>query len=188
MTHVSSALLYGSETWSTYRRLKLLESSHQKCIQRMLKIRLMSNTPDTVVLERASTTSIEMKIILNQMQWAGHRCRMKDERLPKQLFYGELSIGKRPQHKPRKRFKDVLKSNLKALEIDVDNWEVLTESRPTWRKLVRKGCSVFEEKRVERAALKHALRKQDESEVPVDVQEELKCNACGWFLCQEQAW
>ena len=57
-----------------------------------------------------------------------------------------------------------------------------TESRPTWRKLVRKGCSVFEEKRVERAVLKRALRKQDESEVPVDVQEELKCNVCGRIL------
>ena len=38
-------------------------------------------------------------------------------------MYGELNRGKRPLHKPRKRFKDVLKSNLKELEIDVDDWE-----------------------------------------------------------------
>ena len=38
-----------------------------------------------------------------------------------QFFHGELTRGKRPQHKPRKRFKDVLKSNLKELEIDMDN-------------------------------------------------------------------
>ena len=180
---VLTALLYGSETWTTYRRhVKLLDRFHQNCIRRILNIRWMSNTPDTVVLERASSTSIEMRVMRNQMRWAGHLVRMKDERIPKQLFYGELSTGKRPQHKPRKRFKDVLKSNLKALQIDVDNWEAITENRPTWRKLVRKGCSEFEEKRVERAVLKRALRKQDESAVPVDVQEELKCNVCGRFL------
>ena len=53
------------------------------------------------------------------MCWAGHVARMRDERLPKQLFYDELTRGKRPQYKPRKRFKDVLKSNLIGLEIDM---------------------------------------------------------------------
>jgi hypothetical protein len=144
---VLTALLYGSETWTTYRRhVKLLERFHQNCIRRIQNIKWMSNTPDTVVLEQASSTSIETRVMRNQMRWAGHLCRMKVERLPKQLFYGELSIGKRAQHKPRKRFKDVLKSNLKVLEIRVDNWEVETESRPIWRKLVREGCRVFEKK------------------------------------------
>ena len=51
---VLTALLYGSETWSTYRRhVKLLERFHQKCIRRILKIRWMSNTPDTVVPDRS---------------------------------------------------------------------------------------------------------------------------------------
>ena len=31
--------------------------------------------------------------------------------------------------KGHKRFKEVLKSNLKELEIDVDDWEALTENR-----------------------------------------------------------
>ena len=41
----------------------------------------------------------------------------------KQLFYGELMTGKRPQHKPKKRFKDCIKNNLKAFKIPVENWE-----------------------------------------------------------------
>lgn len=40
------------------------------------------------------------------------------------------------QHRP-KWFKDVVKSNLKALEIDVDNWENLVKSFANWGKLIQ---------------------------------------------------
>ena len=141
-----------------------------------------SYTPDTVVLQRASSASIEQRLILNQMPCAGHVVRMGDGRIPKQLFYGELTKGKRPQHKPRKRFKDVLKSNLKELEIDVDDWEALTKNCASWRKPIRERCSSFERKRVEHAELKRALRKQDDSAVPADIMNELKCRVCGRLL------
>ena len=59
----------------------------------------------------------------NQLRWAGHVVRMVDERIPKQLFYGELMTGKRQPHKPKKRFKDCIKNNLKAFKIPVENWE-----------------------------------------------------------------
>ena len=111
---VLTVLLYRSETWTTYRHhTNPLERFHQNYIRRILNIEWRSYTPDTVVLKRASSTSIEKRLILNQMRWAGHVVRMGDGGLPKQLSYSELTRGKRPQHKPRKRFKDVLKSNLK---------------------------------------------------------------------------
>ena len=53
-----------------------------------------------------------------QLRWAGHLVRMSDNRLPKRLFYGELATGNRPQHKPRKRYKDGLKIILKDMDID----------------------------------------------------------------------
>ena len=68
---------------------------------RKLNIKWQSLTPDTVVLQRASCLSIKAMRINNQMRWAGHGVRMQEERLPKQLFYGELVNGKRPQHKPK---------------------------------------------------------------------------------------
>ena len=113
------------------------------------------------MLEKARTSSIEKKIILNQMRWLGHVVRMEDDRLPKQLFYGEVIIGKRPQHKPKKRFKDVVKNNLKALGIDVNNWETLAANRAHWRQAVKAGCDLFEQKRIEHALLKRTLQKQD---------------------------
>ena len=75
-----------------------------------------------------------------------------------------------------------MKNNLKELEIDVDDWEALTKNRAPWRKLIRERCSSFERKRVEQAELKCALRKQDDSAVPADVMNELKCSVCGHLL------
>ena len=60
----------------------------------------------------------------------------------------------------------------------MDNWEALTENRASWRKLIRERYNKFERKRVEHAALKHAVRMQDASAVPTDVLHELKCTVC----------
>ena len=104
------------------------------------------------------TTSIEMRIIQNQMQWIGHLVRMDYQRLPKKLFYDELSKGKRPRSKLRKRFNDVRKNNLKQLEIGVDNWVVIAADRLQWKKQIREGCTAFEERCIGHAVLKCALR------------------------------
>ena len=70
----------------------------------ILNIKWQSLTPDTAVLQIAECPSIESLIMKNQLRWAGHVVRMEDERIPKQLFYGELMTGKRPQHKPKNTF------------------------------------------------------------------------------------
>ena len=87
---------------------------------------------------------------------------------------------------------NVLKSNLSELQIDVDNWEALSENRGSWRKPIGERCSNFHRKPVEHVALKSALRMQDDTGVPTDVLQELKCSVYGRFLltwtCQRQVW
>lgn len=51
---------------------------------------------------------------------------MRDNRIPTQVFHGELKTGKRPQHKPGKRFKDNLKDNEDVMCIDGQHWKELT--------------------------------------------------------------
>ena len=62
---------------------------------------------------------------------------MDDARLPKRFLYGELRLGKRPQHRPKKRFKDNIKANMKNIKIYVKTWEELADDRPMWRKSVQ---------------------------------------------------
>ena len=64
----------------------------------------------------------------------------------------------------------------------MDDWEASTKHRASRRKVIRERCSSFEQKRVEHAELKRALRKQDDSAVPADVINELKCSVCGRLL------
>lgn len=52
--------------------------------------------------------------------------RMKESRVRKQIFYGELKREKRPQRKHRKRFKDNVKHDRNVLHMDVQRWEELT--------------------------------------------------------------
>ena len=57
---------------------------------------------------------------------------MPDHRLPKRFFYGELQQGKRSHGGQKKRFRDTLKTSLKAFAITPDSWEqTAMDRRPT---------------------------------------------------------
>lgn len=161
-TCVLSSLLYACETWTPLQsHIKMLERFHQFSLRHILKVKWQSHTPDTTVLDMAGMESISAVIMKNQMRWVGHLVRMSDERLPKQLFYGELKQGRRPQHKPRKRFKDSVKENLSRLKIDGASWEDLAKDRCQWRKLIQNGAASFEARRAGYAKLKRACRKHE---------------------------
>ena len=162
--------------------MKALERFHQTCLRRILNVKWQTLTPDAIVLQQTNMSSIEGRVMRSQMRWAGHLARMEDSRLPKQLFYGELQHGKRPRHKPKKRFKDVVKVNLKTLGINVEDWERMATNRSVWRRLVYDGCKRFEARRFEHSILKRALRKGHMSDV-LDTfptfQPDHVCNVCG---------
>ena len=58
---------------------------------------------------------------------------MSDERLPKRLLHGKLSKVRIYTGGQHKRYKDSLKSSLKAFEINNEAWESLAAERGTWR-------------------------------------------------------
>ena len=84
---------------------------------------------------------------------------MSDDRIPKQLFYGELAQGKRRVGGQRKRFKDSLKVSLKDFSIDTESWESLASNRPAWRSLISVGAQKAEEWRSRLAEQKRQTRK-----------------------------
>ena len=71
---------------------------------------------------------------------------MEDTRMPKQALFGELSQGKRPQCKPKQRYKYCLKDTQKKVRIDIDTWDDLAKDLGKWRSAIVNGVKDFEER------------------------------------------
>ena len=80
----------------------------------------------------------------------GHVVRMPDDRLPKAVFYGELTSGKRKRGGQKVHYKDVLKHHLKATDMNVDTWESEAKNWPFWRKKIIDAGNTIERKRKEK--------------------------------------
>ena len=173
---VLTVLLYASETWTTYtRHLKQLERFNQQCLRKILGIKWQMHISDTEILEMANIGSIEVLISKQQFRWSGHLVRLPIERISKQIFYGQLTDGKRLAHKPKKRFKDCLKQTFKKCGINSVSWETQAQNRLTWRKVSFETTGRFEESRRKHARLRRDLRKGN----IIEHVTELTCGHCG---------
>lgn len=157
---VLTTLLYGSETWVTYRsHIHLLERFHQRCLRTILNIHWRDFVTNVEVLEQAETPSIEAMLLKYHLRWAGHVSRMEDQRLPKIALYGELSAGHRGRGAPKKRFKDCLKKSLTICHVDHKCWSDLAADRDAWRETIFKAVNEFEENRRDAQKDKRRRRK-----------------------------
>ena len=173
---VLPSLLYGCETWTCYRRhTKKLDQFHLRCLRKVLRVSWKDHVPNQEILRRAELTGIEAMLNQAQLRWSGHVTRMDDSRLPKQLFHAELSTGKRHKGGQRKRYKDVLKSTLKACNIPVDEWQALAQDRLAWRAATCKGTKHFERSRLQSLDDKRSARK---NRVP-NPSTAVPCQLCG---------
>ena len=174
-----STLLYGAETWTFYRsHLKQLERFHINCLQKILGLSWQDRLPHTHILERANCTSIEALITQRQLRWVGHVIRMPDDRLPKQILYGQLKDGRRRPGGPKKRFKNQVKSLLKKCHIPPANLETIANDRTAWKEAVGRGVAVMEQDRTEH---RNRLRQQrhDRRVAPAAEDPQLVCPTCG---------
>ena len=110
MTCVVSVLLYGCETWTTYRyQERRLNAFHMRCLCSILGLSWKDRVPNTSILQTTGSYDLITTIRHRRLRWAGHVCRMEDNRLPKQVLYSELPNAPRPIGRPKLRFRDVLK-------------------------------------------------------------------------------
>ncbi len=111
-SRVLSILLYGSETWPTYRREEhKLNDFHFRCLRQILGLSWQDRVPNTTVLKL--TNSSDMYTVIRRRR-LGHVRRMPDERLPK------LAVGHHPRGRPKLRFKDVVKRDMNVFNINPD--------------------------------------------------------------------
>jgi len=79
--------------------------------------------------------------------------------VPKQIFFGQLATGKRPQCGPVRRFKDVIKSHMQWCEINAADLCSASLNRTSWRTLCHKAAAKFEDTRISALERRRAVRK-----------------------------
>jgi hypothetical protein len=88
------------------------------------------------VLDRAGLPSMEDLLIRKNLRWTGHLMRMPPDRLLKLIMFSQLPTGNRKRGRPRLRFKDTIKRNMKLRNINLASWSQLSQQRNVWRRAV----------------------------------------------------
>jgi hypothetical protein len=82
-----------------------------------------------------SSPNIVSVIKSRRMRWAGHVARMGEGSDVYRVLVG-MSEGKRPLGRPRRRWEDNIKIDLREIRIDGANWTQLAQDRVQWRAYV----------------------------------------------------
>jgi len=118
-----------------------------------------SKITNTHVLEEAGRhTQHHSLLCKRRLRWIGHVRKLDDGRIPKDMF-GQLKDGNRPKSRPRLRYKDVVKRDLKKTDIDIETWESIADDRSIWRTVCYEGVRKAEEDRLQNLKLKREKRK-----------------------------
>ena len=70
-----------------------------------------------------------------RMRWAGHVARMGERRVVHRVLIGKPE-GKRPLGRPRRRWEDNIKMDLREVGRSCGDWMELAQDRDRWRALV----------------------------------------------------
>ena len=139
---VLSTLLYGSESWTVYmNQAHNLNSFMMRHLRQILGIKWWHFISNDAILEKTNMPSVHEILIQRNLRWAGHLNRLDNTRLPKQILYSQLKEGKRGIGRPKLRFKDTVRRNLKSKGIPLGSWDRLAQHRTLWRSQIRRRSS-----------------------------------------------
>ena len=119
------------------RQVKKLHAFMMRHLHSIMRITWIDKVTNKEILKRTGLSSMEVLLIRKNLRWTGHLMRMSSDRLPKQVLYSQLSSGHRKRGRPRLRFKDTIKRNLKLRDIKIDSGTSLSQQRDKWRATVK---------------------------------------------------
>jgi hypothetical protein len=141
-TIILPIVLYGCETWS----LTLREEHRLRMFENRVLRRIFGPKRDKVTGEWRklhneelhnlySSPDIIRQVKSRQMRWAGHVAHMGEERKVYKVLVGKPE-GKRPLGRPRRRWEDGIRVDLREIGLGGVNWIQLAQDRDRWRAVV----------------------------------------------------
>ncbi|KAJ4451097.1 hypothetical protein ANN_02536 [Periplaneta americana] len=154
-TVILPVVLYGCETWTlTLREEHRLRVFENKVLRKIFGAKRDEVTGEWRKLHNTelhalySSPDIIRNIKSRRLRWAGHVARMGESRNAYSVLVGRAE-GTRPLGRPRCRWEDNIKMDLREVGYDDREWINLAQDRDQWRAYVRVAMNL----RVPRRAL-----------------------------------
>jgi len=135
-------VLYGCETWSlTLREERRLRVFENRVLRRIFGPKRDEVTGEWRKLHKEelnnlySSPNILRVIKSRRMRWAGHVAHMGEGRGVYRVLVGKPE-GRRPLGRPRLRWEDNIRMNLREVGCGCVDWIELAQDRDRWRALV----------------------------------------------------
>jgi hypothetical protein len=141
-TIILPVVLCGCETWSvTLREVHSLRLFENKVLRRIFGPKRDEVTGEWRKLHSEelhnlySSPDIIRQVKSRRMRWAGHVARMGEERKVYKVLVGKPE-GKRPLGRPRYRWEDGIRMDLRKIGLGGVDWTRLSQDRDQWRAVV----------------------------------------------------
>jgi hypothetical protein len=139
---IVTVVLYGCETWSlTLREEHRLRVFENRLLRKIFRSKMDEETGGWRKLHNEelhglySSPSIVRVIKARRMRWAGHVARMGEVRSAYNILVGRPE-GRRPLRRPRRRWEDNIKVDLREIGFGDVDWIHWAQDRDRWRALV----------------------------------------------------
>ncbi|KAJ4431048.1 hypothetical protein ANN_19641 [Periplaneta americana] len=147
-TIILPVVLYGCETWTlTLREVQRLRVFENNVLRKIFGAKRDEVTGEWRKLHNAElhalypSPDIIRNIKSRRLRWAGHVARMGESRNAYRVLVGRPE-GKRPLGRPRRRWEDNIKMDLREVGYDGRDWIHLAQDRDQWRAYVRAAMNL----------------------------------------------
>ncbi|KAJ4436886.1 hypothetical protein ANN_17018 [Periplaneta americana] len=147
-TVILPVVLCGCETWTlTLREEHRLRVFENKVLRKIFGAKRDEVTGEWRKLHNTelhalySSPDIIRNIKFRRLRWAGHVARMGESRNAYRVLVGRPE-GKRPLGRPRRRWEDNIKMDLREVRYDDRDWINLAQDRDQWRAYARAAMNL----------------------------------------------
>ena len=138
---VISTLLYGAQSSPlSVTQMKQLEAAHHNFQRRLLGITWRDKVRNEDIRKKTGSRKLEDMIKERRLRWLGHVWRMDNSRTARQATNWKLRGYKRKPGRPRKNRVDVIKRDLRQMDLTWEEAKELANYKAEWRRRVAQ-CS-----------------------------------------------